>query len=54
MEQVHSLAFAILQKSYNTESPFFLGHFVGRHLMARWAVMTGHYEFSMALGAEAQ
>lgn len=53
MEQVHSLAFAILQKNYNTESPFFLGYFVGRHLMARWVVMTGHYKFSMALGAEA-
>lgn len=53
MGQVHSLAFATLQKNYNTESPFLQGYFVRRHLMARWVVMTGRYEFSMALGAGA-
>lgn len=30
MEQAHSLAFAILQKSYNTESPFFPRAFCGK------------------------
>jgi len=53
MGQVRSLAFASLQKNYNTESPFLGGYFVRRRLMARWAVMTGRYEFSMALGAKA-
>lgn len=46
-----SLAFASLQKDHNTESPFWWGYFVRRRLMARWAVMTGRSEFSMALGA---
>lgn len=46
-----SVAFASIQKDHNTESPFWWGYFVRRHLMARWAVMTGRSEFSMALGA---